>query len=457
MLIAAGHAVWILLTILYTFLALGSCATAPPAPVHAVQIEVPLPAPEGARISILSARGQSAHQLLRAANLFMSEHPGTLISIHTIEDESDYRALLRSRLLTGERVDLFHIFGHTDMVELYEHLDDLSDLAWARSAIADTLEPVSVEERFYGVPFSVEGVGLIVNRRIFEAAGISLSGVGDDFEGLEEALGQLREMIMSGDPILADFPALETVTSLPGMDYDFLARQLADIALSGEFETASAAAQAGSIYFLNAADIGRYIALLARNTSHGRGWTMLPNISRSEQVEGGLAIERVALIQQSTEVYARLLAANPELEGALSLLPIPLPQGERSHVYTHAPIYWAINAAAQEDSKALARDFLTWLYQSDEGAAFLAQEIGVLSAFRDAAAPTGNPLHDQLLSLIAQGRHIPRRHREFPQGWATGSFAPALRDYFTILDLAWEEVAARVTLDWAHSRAGEYR
>ena len=453
MLIAAAHTVWILLSVLYTFLALGSCASAPAAPVVAVQTEIPLPVREG-RLSILSARGGQTQQLLRAANLFMDEHPGTLVSIHTIEDERDYRAMLRSRLLAGERVDLFHIWGHADMAELAGHLDDLSDLYWAHGAIAGTLEPVSAGEHLYGLPFSVEGVGLIVNRAIFEAAEIPLAGVGDDFEALETAMRLLRESIRDHNPLLAGFAALETVTSLPAMDDEFLARQLADIALGMEFATAAQAAQAGAIYYRNAPGMGRYVGMLARNTSHGRGWAMLADICARQQVEGGLATGRVAIIQQSTEVYARLRAANPELEGGeFSLLPIPLLGAERGHVFTHAPAYWAINANSDEAAKALARDFLTWLYRSEAGAQFLAGELGVLSPFRDTAADTGNPLHTQLLAHIAQDRHLPRRHREFPPGWATGSFAAGLRDYFTVLELEWEEVARRAVLDWAHTRA----
>jgi len=452
MITSAANIVFSLLAVLYTFLALGSCAVPIAAPVYAVRVEAPLPEAGEQRLAILSARGEATHSLLRAATLYMQEHPGVLISVHTVGEEADYKSALRSRLLAGGRVDLFHIFGYSDMRALEEHLDDLSDLYWARYAIADTLEPVSVEERFFGVPYSLEGIGLIVNTGIFEAAGVSLAGI-DSFDALEDAWRDLREVITLGD-LRGEFPQLESVTSLPGLDDDFLSRQLADIALGGEFATAAQAAHGAFITYPNAEAMGLYVSLLARYTTHGRGWAMLAGITGSEQIENGLAAERVAVIQQSVEVYPRLLAINPELEGNLRLTPIFLQGVQRGHVYTHAPVYWAVNANASEPSKALARDFLTWLYRSETGARFLAEEMGVLSPFRDTAVATANPLHGQLLGFIAQGRSLPRRHREFPPGWGTNSFAAALREYFTVRELTWDEVVQRNRQDWAYSRIG---
>ena len=450
MLSTAANIATMFFTMLYAFLALGSCAVPLPTPVYAVQTEVPRDRQQEPRLTILSARGEESHSLLRAANLYMEENPGILITVQTIGMEGDYNTALRARLLAEERVDLFHIFGHTDMAELAPHLEDLSDLYWARQAVADTLAPVSTEEAFFGIPHSLDGLGLIANRKIFEAAGVSLAEIGS-YDELEEAFRALREVMTSGT-MRTDFPNLETVTSLPGLDDDFLGRQLADIALGGEFESAAYTAQATSITYQNAEVMGLYVALLARYATHGRGWSTLVEIPASEQVENGLATERVAAIQQSVSVYPRLVALNPDLEGSLTLLPIFLPGGEQGHVYTHSPVYWAVNTAASEESKALAKSFLTWLYRSEQGAAFLAEEMGLLSPYRDAAAPTSNPLHRQLLGQIDAGRSLPRQHREFPAGWS-GQFADALRDYLTLIDLNWEEVAQRNRENWFDARS----
>jgi len=452
MLIAAANVISLLLTMLYAFLALGSCALPVPAPIYAVQTDIPLPAEEGRRLAILSARGDASHSLLRAANLFMLENPGVIISVQTIGAETDYGSALRSRLLSGERVDIFHIFGHSDMIELKSHLEDLSDLYWAENAIADTLEPVSADGRFFGIPYSVEGIGLIANRRIFDAAGVSLSGV-NTFDELEDVFRDLREKITSGE-LRADFPLLESVTSLPGMDDDFLSRQLADIAIGGEFSTSASAVRAASISYSNAQAMGLYVSLLARYTTHGRAWTMLMDIHRSDQVENGLAIERVAVIQQNVQVGCRILDVNSELGRHLLLLPIPLDGADHGYIYTHAPIYWAVNSGADAEAKSLAREFLTWLYRSETGARFIAEEMRVLSPFRDTGTDTANPLHNQLLSYINQGRYLPRRHRDFPQGWAVNSFANALRDYFTVRELTWDEVVRRKMQDWIYTRIG---
>lgn len=453
MLIPAAHSIWLLLATLYAFLALGSCSATVPATVYAVQTELPLPRPEyERRLTILSARGQDTQELFRAANLFMIEHPDILISVHTIGDENDYSAALRTRLLAGERVDLFHIFGHADMIELAPHLDDLSDLYWAGGAIANTLEPVTAGDELLGLPFSIEGLGLLVNPNIFAYAGVSLAGTGEDFDTLEDAWRELRELITLGNVLNLSFPDLRSVTALPGLDDEFISRQLSDIALSGAFISPQSAATASSIGSANLTGAGLYISLLARYTTHGGSWDMLMDISQLDQLEA-LASQRVAAIQQSTEVFGTLTALNPETAEDFRLMPIPISGGGEGAVYVHSPVYWAVNAGAEDDSRALAREFLSWLYRSELGAALIAVEMGILSPFRDTAAPTDNPMHTQLLEYISTGQILPRRYRDFPAGWASLSFATALREHFTIFEVNWPVVSGRIAEDWMGARA----
>lgn len=440
-------------TALYTFVVLGSCSLAlPPQPVEAVRQDIPKE-PAVVALNILNSRREISQALQEAADLFLEgREEKASIRIQTVEGESSYRATLRAKLTAGEQVDLFHIFGYKDRMELEAYLEDLSSLPWAGDAIPFTLEAMTREEKLLGIPYSVDAVGLIVNRDIFEAAGIPLGEMAD-FEGLEESFQTLREQITLGE-LKEAYPNLEAVTQLPGQDYTFVGGQMADIALGGEFATAAQAAGATSVLMEKSKAAGRYLDLMARYATNGRGWQKLPQVTHTMQVEEGLAAGRVVAIQQKVSVYARVAAVDQEVARQLRLLPIPLPE-EEGKIYAEVPAYWAVGAGASPESKALALEFLTWLYQSETGATILSSRFGIVSPYRETAVDTGVTLHKQMLGYIEQGAFLPRQHQEFPTDWVNRGFGEALRSYFTVRELTWGEAMEQAKKDWTTLRTQE--
>ncbi len=461
--LAAIHVLLSMLTMLYSLLVMGSCSLVQPVlPAALPQENIPQQN-NTVTLTVLSARPEIAQALQEAADLFLTNRRGTPaeISVRSVENENSYRAALRARLVAGESADLFHIFGRQDAVELLPHLAPLDSLGWAADTFPLLLEPVTLDGTLYGVPYSVEGVGLLVNKEMLDAAGIDIGDFAT-LDGMEEAFRTLREKITLGE-LAEQFPALEAVTEFPVQDYAFAGGQLADVALAGEFASPALAVSAGSVRFARESTMGRYVDLTARYATHGRPWNTLTQISGQRQVEDGIAAGRVAVIQQSTAVYGRVRAIDPELARKLRLLPIPLAHSDSEDaeieeetvdtvpgkILAEAPAYWAVNANASPAVQRLAREFLTWLYQSEAGASLYAGRMEALSPYRETARDTDNPLHGQLLGYLEQDMALPRLYREFPADWAYRSFAEAIRDYVTIPALTWEEAAAAVRESWA--------
>ncbi|MDR2909567.1 MAG: ABC transporter substrate-binding protein [Oscillospiraceae bacterium] len=444
MLAVAGRVIMMILTVLYTFLSAASCS-AQPEPAGLPVQDAPLETPDKI-LTILQSREGISLSLQRAAERFVSLNPGVTIRVQTVAGESSYRTALRSRLLSGEDVGLFHIFGHQDMMELREHLDDLSDLSWARRAQADSILPVVDAQAVLGVPYALEGMGLIYNRDIFLAAGVDIASASSP-EALSEVFSALREEMYMGNLIEA-YPGLKAVTALPAQDYSYLGRMLADVLLTGEFSSPPQAANAPFLAFVGEEDAEEYLALLAGGASMGSGWQGLLTSTRADQVESGLAAGRVAVVHQSTGVYKNVLALSGDIAAALSLLPIPLSEEEESVIYTEAPAFWAVNAAASKEAKAIARDFLSFLYQSEEGGKLLAEDFGIVSPYLEYYTPTQSPLDGELMRYISEGRFKPRYWREFPKGWDTGAAAVILRRYLGEPDYPWEEAVRQMKEDW---------
>ncbi|MDL2233874.1 ABC transporter substrate-binding protein [Ruminococcaceae bacterium OttesenSCG-928-L11] len=439
----------VLAAALLTVLSLRSCDDlAREVPATAAVEDVALPA-EAPVVSILQGRGEISQQLQVAADQYLAANPGAVFHVQTIQSRSDYGAVLRSRLLAGERVDIFQISGAGERQELAPYLSDLSDLEWLSGALDGSLNAVTDGGAIYGIPYSLEGAGLIINRRIFESAGIYLSGIAT-LEALEEAFAQLQDAIAAGE-LAEAFPRLEAVTEFAAHDVDYLAALVSGLLLTDSFATAADTRTAMYLELPmeeNAYGLIRLLALYSSCTS----WDQLTRVSQVRQLEEGLGTERIACVYQSTEVYRALIAANPELETRLELLPVPLGTEENRQVlYTETPAYWAVHNGSDDTAAQEAKKFLTWLYCSDSGSTLYASRFQAVSPFRATAKDTGLPLHSHMLRQIEAGNSQLWHSNELPVGWGVDVFAAGLQGVLA-KESTWDAFVADCRDQWHRER-----
>lgn len=438
----AWRSIVAVMTAFYLFLSTGACAVHTENDALAPVYEIPL---GKSSVAVLQSDGENGRALQIATERYAQSLGVSLsFTIQTVTGD-DYRAALRSRLMAGEEVDLFHLRGSDDVARLQPWLENMSMLPWIYDAVPGTLDAVTAEGAVYGAPYSYEGIGFVVNRGIFEAAGIPLADI-RDFEDLSDAFYELRDQIDAGD--LADtFPELVAVADIAVQDSDYLGTQLAELLLSGSY-TSPARTRDSAPTLPDAEGAGELITLLARVSPQRTGWTEFAGVTEARMVEGGIATERVAVILHSTDSYRRIYAANAAMEGKLALLPVYLPDSEQGAVYAGPSAWWAIRAEADESVKEVAGGLLTWLYQTDEGGEVLADGLGLLSPY-ERTARTGVRLHQELLSAQEQGLTLPRLAPEAPYGWGTDVFAAQLREYFTAYQKEWADVVEECRTGWA--------
>ncbi|MCL2068844.1 MAG: ABC transporter substrate-binding protein, partial [Oscillospiraceae bacterium] len=328
---------------LYTMVSMYACTAAPDTVLPADMTAQDIPLATGTNtapiVNILQSRGEISLALQQAVELYTASHPGALINVHTVSPP-DYRAALRTRLLAGGRADVFHVFSGQEARELSAHLEDLSPLAWISTASEKTAEPVSFGGGVYGIPYSLESHGMIANRNIFEAAGISLMAV-TNFEELSEAMAQLARMISERE-ITQDFPALRTVTDFPIQDRAYLGRIASAIPLTGEFSSAADAITARELSFPHGGAAEEFFLLMRRHSPRG-DWTTRDGLTYLSQLED-FAAGRIAMMLCDMDGMRRILEMNESLEGRIELMPVPLPDSNSGgcfKIYTGTPLWWS--------------------------------------------------------------------------------------------------------------------
>lgn len=437
------RAISAVMTIFYFLTSMGIASIPPVVEESAALVtNIPLGTSAVPAVNILQSMPEISLELQQAAELFTAES-GLQVHVETVSGRADYRSAMRSRLLAGDPVDLFHLLDYSDAQALSSRLEDLSTLPWAEDA---AVTPLMLEEQLLGIPYSVQGVGLIINRNIFEAAGIPLGNL-VDFETMSDAFGELQDKINDGE-FQDSFPLLEAVTQFSAQDTDYLAQYPAEILLSGSFPSAAAAFSSSTVGLPDGAAAEEFFRVLARYSPSRTDWKKLVNVPQNQQVESGIATQRIAVILHDTDIYRRIYAVNPDMEGRLALLPVYLPGWEQGAIFTGTPAYWAINNSSAAETKAGAKELLTWLYQSEEGTALYAKKIEAVSPYRDTAMDTGIALHKQLLGAMDSGRVRPRVWSAAPGHWGEEVFAVELQRYYTTLDMAWSSLVQNCQNGW---------
>lgn len=397
-------------------------------------------------VDIFQFKVEAKDALEAATEAYTKENPNVTINVQTVGGGDDYGAALKARFASGKEPAIYNIGGLQDAYDWEEKLEDLSKEPWIDSAFAGTLDAVTLDDRIVGLPFNQEGYGLIYNKAIFEKAGIDPMTI-TSFAALEEAVKKMDGMKEElGLKAVFAFPAKETwVTGL----------HLSNIQFANEFANVKEAYEAKEIT-LPHADVWKKLVDLQADyayTPDGKK-SSLNAVDYSTQVEEMFSLGRVALIQQGNWAYGSIAGIDEEVAGNIGLLPLPLEGVAEDAIPVGIPSYWAVNSNKSDDEKAAAKDFLNWLYTSEEGKKRIINDFKFIPAFKgyegDELQPS-DPLAKDILRFSNEGKTMPWVFMGYPSGWGMDRLGADMQGYLAG-DLTWEQLIENAKTTWAEAR-----
>lgn len=403
---------------------------------------------EEAKVDIFQNKSEFAPQLQAAAEKYMELHPEVTINIESIQG-TDYSSALSAKLLQEDGPEVFSVYL-TDMVGDYKDLvEDLSDQPWVSALPENILSECSIDGKVLALPVSVEGYGLVYNTKIFEAAGIDASTL-TSYEAIDAAFADLQAKIDNGE--LADqFPLLEAVEEYPAKENWIPGYHTVNLALAAELDNAPNALNTAAIEMAHGDALQALLDLETKYTSSKDNLGLLNSVDYAMAIGGGLAIERVAVVQQGNWIAPEMQGIDPEIAANLDILPIPMKGWKEDCLAVGVSVTWAVNATSSDADKAATKDFLNWLFQSEEGKQIVVNEMGCLPAFNNY---DGIEITEPLSATVKEYMDAGKTINWTFSGWPTG-FEPASAAEFQAYlagDLTWEECMENVKAAWAELR-----
>ena len=399
-------------------------------------------------VDIFQNKNEINDALQAAIEQYEAENPGVTIHLETVGG-SDYASSLKAKMLGNDPVEIFTLGGPDDIASYKEYLEPLTGEEWISHVTAGGCDNVTVDGQVYGMPIAVEGYGLIYNKKIFEAAGIDASTL-TSYDAMDKAFADLQSQIDAGT--LADqFPVLEAVEEYAAKESWIVGLHTNNVALSQEFGSAAKAFESQTVNYTYGDALKDLIDLETRYTNSRDNLSLLNSVDYATQVGGGLAIERVAVIQQGNWISPEISNVSEDLLQDLGILPIPLKGVVEDSIAVGVSNYWCVNSKSSEAEKTAAKAFLNWLYQSDEGKNIVINELSLIPAFDNYDdIEISDPLSAEVMRYMNAGKTIPWVFSGQPSGWDS-NVAANVQAYLAG-SMTWEQVIAQNKSDWEAMR-----
>lgn len=422
-----------------------------PAPAPAGDTETPAePAMEKAEVDIFQFKVEIAKELENAAAAYMAENPNVKINIQTVGGGDDYGAALKAKFQSGSEPDIYNVGGPQDVEDWMGKLEDLSDEPWVDQALEGILSGATVDGKVYALPFNIEGYGFVYNKAIFADAGIDAAAI-NDFASLEEAVMTLDKKIKAGD-LEEKYPLLEAVFDYPAKETWVTGLHASNAAISQELTSSLDAFAAKEFEFKYADAYKALIDIQADYSPSSAKKGNLNAVDYATQVDEGIAIERVAIIQQGNWVYGGVNAIDENVAANLGFLPFPVKGVKEDSIPVGVPMHWAVNSNSSDAERTAAKDFLNWLYTSDQGKDYVVNKFFFIPPLKgyEGFEPK-DPLGQDITRFANEGRTMPWVFMGYPTGWGMEVLGTEIQKYLAG-DVTWDELVETSVAKWAELR-----
>lgn len=390
-----------------------------------------------------------------------TEETGIPVKVVTAASGS-YMQTLKAEMAKSNAPTLFQINGQEGYGIWKDYLADISDYEVVQ-ALNDDAQPITAKDgTVRGVPFAMEGFGILYNEEIFDryfalpnpaVASMdevnnfgALKAVAEDMQKRKEELGidgafavtsliageewRWTNHLMNGpyhyeiqDRDITEFQDMPTIDFTYGEQY----KQLLDLYLQNSTTKPALAA--------------------SRATSD----------SMAEFATG-----KAAMVQNGNWAWGQIAddASNVVKEDKLKFMPMymGLPNEEEVGLNVGTENYLAVNNKASEEDQQATRDFLAWLFLSERGKELVVGDLSFIAPFTNYGPEDvpDDPLARQVQAALSdtETESIPWDFQFSPNQQFRDLYGQNLAQY-AIGNMSWDDVVAKLKDDWEYEMANQ--
>lgn len=393
---------------------------------------------EGTTIRYLNFKPEIADKYKELAKEYEKE-TGVKVIVETAANNA-YEETLTAKMATAEAPTLFQINGPKGYANWKDYCADLTDSKLYDHLIDKSLAVTGEDGKVYGIPYVVEGYGIIYNTAITDKY-FTLSTKSTPYTSMEEinSFDRLKALVedMQANKAALGIDGVFASTSMKsGEDWRWQTH-LANLPLYYEFEendidlTSNETKEIAFSY----ADQFRHIFDLYLNNSVVDRKTVGTKTVVDSMAE--FALEKCAMVQNGNWAWGQVKDTDGNKVKADNVKYLPIYIGadneEMQGLCVGTENFYAVNAQATEVQQQAAKDFIYWLYSSTTGKQYVTEEFGFIAPF-DTFTETekpDDPLAREVLSWMSKDGivSVPWNFTIFPSAAFKEDFGASLLKY----------------------------
>lgn len=372
----------------------------------------------------------------------------------------NYEQTLKAEIAKRDMPTLFQINGPVGYQTWKNYCADLSgtDLySW----LLDQDMAVKDENGVYGIPYVVEGYGIIYNDAVMQKY-FSLSSKSTPYSSMEEVntYDKLKAVVedMTANKDKLGISGVFASTSFgAGEDWRWQTH-LANLPVYYEFMD-KGISDSETLDFSYQQNFKNIFDLYINNSCTDR--TALATKTVNDSMEE-FALGKVAMVQNGNWAWGQIssIDGNVVKEENVKFLPIytGVAGEETQGLCTGTENYVCVNSMATEADQKASIDFIEWVYSSDIGKQYVTNELGFISPFNtftEAESPS-DPLAKEVLAYMANTEltSVSWNFTAFPSQKFKDDFG-ALLLYYSKGEMEWNAVIGEVKNEWVAEKTAE--
>ena len=384
------------------------------------------------------------------------EETGVRVIVDTAAN-NEYESTLTSKMSTDEAPTLFQINGPRGYANWKDYCADLSDTELYKH-LTDKSMAVTSGGKVYGIPYVVEGYGIIYNAAITDKY-FALKNRDTTFTSMDEInnfekLSALVEDMQRHSKELGIDGVFASTSMKSGDDWRWQTH-LANLPIYYEFKsnkTDLTSDETKKISFEYAEKFKNIFDLYLNNSVTDRKTVGTKTVTDSM---AEFALEKCAMVQNGNWAWGQMadVSGNKVLAENVKYLPIYTGvAGEESQgLCIGTENFYAINSKASEQEQKAAADFIYWLYSSKTGKDYVTNKLGFIApfdTFSDDERPS-DPLAKEVLRWMNKENTetIPWYFTLFPSQTFKDNFGASLLKYAQGTK-DWDAVKRDMVADW---------
>lgn len=395
----------------------------------------------------------------------------TGVTVKVVTAASDtYEQTLMSEIAKKDAPTIFQLNGPIGYQSWKKYCLDLSDTA-LYSFLSDPTLAIIDDGGIYGIPYVIEGYGIIYNNDIVEDY-FELENRATDFVSMDQInnFEKLKALVedMQAHKGELEIDGVFASTSFSSGNHWRWNTHLANIPLYYELkkntefdDTVTAGLKTAEIGFDYSENFKNIFDLYIENSGTQKG--LLGSKSVNDSM-AEFALGKVAMVQNGTWSWADIngVAGNDVEQDDIRFLPIYTGvEGEEAQgLCVGTENYLAINSQVSADKQKASIAFLEWLFSSETGKRFVLEELNFITPFNTftQAEKPKDPLAKELVNWTQKSgvTSVPWTFASFPSEVFKERMSSALLEYAQG-NGKWSDVENTVKNSWKEEFAANAR